>query len=102
MSQVNIDEPKKKFEYIEDKPKNDSRKIVRYKYNPETDALGEGGFGKVYKVIIDNDGKEDEKSKVYALKQLPKALLKAEKERKLRALTEIRVQTQLIHKNISK
>lgn len=102
MSQVNIDEPKKKFEYIEDKPKNDSRKIVRYKYNPETDALGEGGFGKVYKVIIDNDGKEDEKSKVYALKQLPKELLKAEKERKLRALTEIRVHRQLIHKNICK
>ena len=102
MAQANVDESKKKFEYIEDRPVNDSRKIVRYKYNPETDALGEGGFGKVFKVVIDNDGKEDEKSKVYALKQLPKAILRAEKERKLRALTEIRIHRQLLHKNICK
>lgn len=88
--------------YIEDRPKHNSRKLIRYKYNKHIDVIGEGGFGKVFKVTLDSTIQDVKSTKLYALKQIPTHLLLTEKERKLRALNEIRIHRQLKHKNICK
>ena len=88
--------------YIEDRPKHNSRKLIRYKYNKHIDVIGEGGFGKVFKVTLDSNIQDVKSTKLYALKQIPTHLLLTEKERKLRALNEIRIHRQLKHKNICK
>ena len=67
------------FLKIYDSSGNHSRKTLKYICNPETDILGQGGFGKVYKVKIEKEFQNE--SKTYAIKIFPKEELKNDEDK---------------------
>ena len=89
------------IETIRDSPKNKSRVTVEYQFNIETDLLGSGGYGDVYKVkkkrgtLVQNDP-------FYALKIFSKINLYKENDKGSRILTEIKIHRSLNHEHICK
>ena len=89
------------IETIRDSPKNKSRVTVEYQFNVESDLLGSGGYGEVYKVkkkrgtLVQNDP-------YYALKIFNKINLYKENDKGSRILTEIKIHRSLNHEHICK
>ena len=59
---------------IKDSPRNESRATIEYYFDIETDLLGKGGFGEVYKVKKKN-GNKNKNEPEYALKYLKRKIL---------------------------
>ena len=85
---------------ISDSSGNHSRRTLKYKYDPEKDILGQGGFGKVYKVYIEKEFQND--IKTYAIKIFPKKELKEDIDKANNVLNEIKLHRSLIHEHICK
>ena len=83
-----------------DSSNNHSRKTLKYIYNPETDILGQGGFGQVLKVQIEKENPNE--IKFYAIKVLSKKILKEDPDKKLSVLNEIKIHRTLQHEHICK
>ena len=83
-----------------DSSNNHSRKTLKYRYNPETDFLGRGGYGKVYRVQIEKEFPSEVKT--YAIKIFDKKILKEDKEKGDNVLNEIRIHRSLKHEHICK
>ena len=83
-----------------DSSNNHSRKTLKYRYNPETDILGRGGYGKVYRVQIEKEFPSEVKT--YAIKIFDKKILKEDKEKGDNVLNEIRIHRSLRHEHICK
>ena len=90
------------IEIVRDSPKNKSRATVEYEFNIETDLLGTGGYGEVYKVKK-RRGTKVQKDPYYALKIFNKINLYKENAKEgSRILTEIKLHRSLIHEHICK
>ena len=85
---------------ISDSSGNHSRRTLKYIYNPEKDILGQGGFGKVYKVYIEKEFQHD--IKTYAIKIFSKKELKEDIDKASNVLNEIKIHRSLIHEHICK
>ena len=83
-----------------DSSHNHSRKTLKYIYNPETDILGKGGFGQVFKVQMEKENSND--IKFYAIKILSKNILIKDPDKKLSVLNEIKIHRNLQHEHICK
>ena len=94
--------PQPQYAFIEDISPNNSRRPIRYKYNPQTDCIGEGGFGTVYKVTKDSSTSFSPSPMTYALKCIKKENIKNIYEGEQQAREEIRIHRQLRHENICK
>ena len=88
------------FLKIYDSSGNHSRKTLKYICNPETDILGQGGFGKVYKVKIEKEFQNE--SKTYAIKIFPKEELKNDEDKANSVLNEIKIHRSLVNEHICK
>ena len=88
------------FLTICDSSNNHSRKTLKYRYNPETDILGRGGYGRVYRVQIEKEFPSEVKT--YAIKIFDKKILKEDKEKGDNVLNEIRIHRSLKHEHICK
>ena len=86
---------------VRDSPKNKSRVTVEYQFNVETDLLGTGGYGEVYKVKKKR-GTLVQKDPFYALKIFNKINLYKENDKGSRILTEIKIHRSLNHEHICK
>ena len=92
---------KEAIETIRDSPKNKSRVTVEYQFNVETDLLGTGGYGEVYRVKRKR-GTLVQKDPYYALKIFNKINLYKENDKGSRILTEIKIHRSLNHEHICK
>ena len=92
---------KEGIETIRDSPKNKSRVTVEYQFNVESDLLGTGGYGEVYRVKKKR-GTLVQKDPYYALKIFNKINLYKENDRGSRILTEIKIHRSLNHEHICK
>ena len=90
------------YAYISDISPNNSRRPIRYKYNPKTDCIGEGGFGTVYKVTKDTSTSFSPSTLTYALKCIKKENIISTYEGEHQVREEIRIHRQLKHENICK
>ena len=97
-----VSQPAPNYAYIEDVSPNNSRRPIRYKYNPQTDCIGEGGFGTVYKVTRESPTSFPASAMTYALKCIKKENIKSIYEGEQQAREEIRIHRQLKHENICK
>ena len=86
------------FVKIYDSSNNHSRRTLKYIYNPETDFLGKGGYGKVFKVQLEKESQMP----TYAIKIIDKKILKKDKEIASIVLNEIRIHRSMKHKHICK
>ena len=89
------------IEIVRDSPKNKSRVTVEYEFNAESDLLGSGGYGEVYKVKKKR-GTKAQKDPYYALKIFNKINLYKENDKGSRILTEIKLHRSLVHEHICK
>ena len=89
------------IETIRDSPKNKSRVTVEYQFNVETDLLGSGGYGEVYRVKKKRS-LINQKDPYYALKIFNKINLYKENDKGSRILTEIKLHRSLNHEHICK
>ena len=89
------------IEIVRDSPKNKSRVTVEYEFNAESDLLGSGGYGEVYKVKKKR-GTKVQKDPYYALKIFNKINLYKENDKGSRILTEIKLHRSLVHEHICK
>ena len=89
------------IETVRDSPKNKSRVTVEYQFNVETDSLGSGGYGEVYRVKKKR-GSLVQKDPYYALKIFNKINLYKENDKGSRILTEIKIHRSLNHAHICK
>ena len=94
--------PPPQYAYISDISPNNSRRPIRYKYNPKTDCIGEGGFGTVYKVTKDTSTSFSPSTTTYALKCIKKENIINTYEGEHQVREEIRIHRQLKHENICK
>ena len=92
---------KEGLEVVRDSPKNKSRVTVEYQFNVESDLLGTGGYGEVYKVKK-RRGTLVQKDPYYALKIFNKINLYKENDKGSRILTEIKIHRSLNHEHICK
>ena len=95
-----MDEGKINIIKISDSSGNHSRRTLKYIYDPEKDILGQGGFGKVYKVYIEKKFQND--IKTYAMKIFPKKELKEDIDKTTNVLNEIKIHRGLLHEHICK
>ena len=89
------------IEIIKDSPKNKSRVTVEYQFNVESDLLGSGGYGEVYRVKKKR-GSSVLNDPYYALKIFNKIDLYKENDKGSRILTEIKIHRSLNHEHICK
>lgn len=92
---------KEGIETVRDSPKNKSRVTVEYQFNVESDLLGSGGYGEVYRVKKKR-GTLVQRDPYYALKIFNKINLYKENDKGSRILTEIKIHRSLNHEHICK
>ena len=85
---------------VSDSSDNNSRKSLKFIYNPEHDILGKGGYGKVYRVQIEKEIPTE--MKTYALKIFEKKLIKEDEDIIRNILKEIKIHRNLKHNHICK
>ena len=95
-----MEEEENHYIKVSDSSDNNSRKSLKFIYNPEHDILGKGGYGKVYRVQIEKEIPTE--MKTYALKIFEKKLIKEDEDIIRNILKEIKIHRNLKHNHICK
>ena len=97
----NVKDEKSPIVIIKDNQKNESRATIEYHFNLETDLLGKGLFGEVYKVKKKN-GNKNKKESEYALEIFKKENFINDNDKSSRVFTGIKIHSSLNHEHIVK